>query len=124
MPGLTTDGNDVLGVREVSRSAIERARRGEGPTLLECKTYRWYFHAMRAERPPETRPAAEVASWKARDPIARLTTDLIAQRLLSESEVGGLQRQVLADLDAAVAFAEASPFPDPSDILVDMFAIT
>jgi len=124
MPGLTTDGNDVLGVREVSRTAIDRARRGEGPTLLECKTYRWYFHAMRAERPPETRPAAEVASWKARDPIARLSTDLIAQRLLSESEVGALQRQVLADLDAAVAFAEASPFPDPKDILVDMFATT
>jgi TPP-dependent pyruvate/acetoin dehydrogenase alpha subunit len=77
---------------------------------------------MRAERPPETRPAEEVASWKARDPIARLTTDLISQRLLSESDVGGLQRQVLADLDAAVAFAEASPFPDPRDILVDMFA--
>jgi len=122
MPGLTVDGNDVLGVREVSRTAIERARRGEGPTLLECKTYRWYFHAMRAVRPPETRPADEIAAWKARDPIARMSTELISRRVLSESELGGLQRQVQADLEAAVAFAEASPFPDAGDILVDMFA--
>ncbi len=122
MPGLTIDGNDVLGVRETSRTAIERARRGEGPTLLECKTYRWYFHAMRATRPPETRPADEVATWKARDPIARMATDLIARRLISESDVGGLQREAHAALQEAVAFAEASPFPDPKDILVDMYA--
>lgn len=122
LPGLTVDGNDVLAVRESSRTAIERARRGEGPTLLECKTYRWYFHAMRNAPPPETRPAAEISAWKARDPIAHLATDLIARRLLSESEVGALQRQVHTDLQAAVAFADASPFPDPKDILVDLFA--
>ena len=122
LPGLTIDGNDVLGVREATRTAIDRARRGEGPTLVECKTYRWYFHAMRNAPPPETRPAAEIAQWKERDPIARLATDLIAQRLLSESDLGGLQRQVHADLREAVAFADASAFPDPKDILVDMYA--
>jgi acetoin:2,6-dichlorophenolindophenol oxidoreductase subunit alpha len=122
MPGVTVDGNDVLAVHDASRSAIDRARRGEGPTLLECKTYRWYFHAMRAVRPPETRPADEITAWKARDPIARLSADLIARRLLSESDFDGLQKQVHADLQAAVAFADASPFPDPKDILVDMFA--
>jgi pyruvate dehydrogenase E1 component alpha subunit len=116
------DGNDVLAVHDASRSAIDRARRGEGPTLLECKTYRWYFHAMRAVRPPETRPSDEITAWKARDPIARLSADLIARRLLSESDFDGLQRQVHADLQAAVAFADASPFPDAKDILVDMFA--
>jgi pyruvate dehydrogenase E1 component alpha subunit len=122
IPGVTVDGNDVLAVHDASRSAIDRARRGEGPTLLECKTYRWYFHAMRAVRPPETRPADEITAWKARDPIARLSADLIARRLLSESDFEGLQRQVHADLQAAVTFADASPFPDPKDILVDMFA--
>ncbi len=122
MPGVTVDGNDVLAVHDASRSAIDRARRGEGPTLLECKTYRWYFHAMRAVRPPETRPAEEISAWKARDPITRLSADLIARRLISESDFDGLQRQVHADLQAAVAFADASPFPDPKDILVDMFA--
>jgi TPP-dependent pyruvate/acetoin dehydrogenase alpha subunit len=122
LPGVTVDGNDVLAVREASGKAIERARRGEGPTLLECKTYRWYFHSMRAVRPPETRPADEVAAWKACDPIARYATHLIAEQQLSESEVGGLQRDVARQLEDAVAFAEASPFPDPKDLLADMFA--
>ncbi len=122
LPGVSIDGNDVMAVREAAREAVERARRGEGPTLLECKTYRWYFHAMRNTPPPETRPAAEIAQWKERDPIARLAADLIAQRLITESALGGLHRQVQIDLQAAVAFADASPFPDPKDILVDMFA--
>ena len=122
LTGLTIDGNDVLAVREAARAAVDRARRGEGPSLLECKTYRWYFHAMRNTPPPETRPAAEIAEWKERDPIARLAADLIARRLISESDLGSLQRQVQADLQEAVAFAENSPFPDPRDILVDMFA--
>ena len=122
LPGFTIDGNDVLVVREAAGAAVDRARRGEGPTLLECKTYRWHFHAMRNTPPPETRPAAEIAEWKERDPIARLAADLIAQRLLTESDLGGLQGQVQIDLQEAVAFADASPFPDPKDILVDMFA--
>jgi pyruvate dehydrogenase E1 component alpha subunit len=122
LPGVTVDGNDALAVCEAARAAVERARQGAGPTLLECKTYRWYFHAMRNAPPPETRPAAEIAAWKERDPIARLAADLIAQRVISESDLGGLQRQVHADLQAAVAFADASPFPDPNDILVDMYA--
>jgi pyruvate dehydrogenase E1 component alpha subunit len=122
LPGTAIDGNDVLGVCEAARGAIERARRGEGPTLLECKTYRWHFHAMRNAPPPETRPAAEIAAWKERDPIARLATDLIARRVMTESDLGGLQRQVQVALEGAVAFADASPFPDPKDILVDMFA--
>lgn len=122
LPGLTIDGNDVLAVCEATRAAVDRARRGEGPFLLECKTYRWYFHAMRNTPPPETRPAAEIAQWKERDPIARLAADLIARRLITESDLGSLQRQVQADLQEAVAFADASPFPDPKDILVDMFA--
>ena len=122
MPGLTIDGNDVLAVCEAARAAVERARRGEGPFLLECKTYRWYGHSVRNTPPPETRPAAEVAEWKERDPIARLAADLIAQRLITESDLGSLQRQVQTDLQEAVAFADASPFPDPKDILVDMYA--
>jgi TPP-dependent pyruvate/acetoin dehydrogenase alpha subunit len=122
MPGITIDGNDVLAVRTSTGEAIDRARRGEGPTLVECKTYRWHFHAMRNAPPPETRPAAEIAQWKERDPIARLATDLIAQRVITESDLGGLNREVHIALQEAVAFADASPFPDPGDILVDMFA--
>jgi TPP-dependent pyruvate/acetoin dehydrogenase alpha subunit len=122
MPGVIVDGNDVLEVRKSSGEAVERARRGDGPTLVECKTYRWHFHAMRHAIPPETRPAEEVAHWKERDPVARLATDLIARRVMSESELGGLHTAVRVALEEAVAFADASPFPDPKDVLADMFA--
>jgi len=122
MPGVIVDGNDVLEVDAATREAVGRARRGEGPSLLECKTYRWYFHAMRATPPPETRPADEILAWKARDPIARLEQHVLGRGLLSADEIGVIRKGVNADLDAAVAFAERSPFPDPKDLLVDMFA--
>ena len=122
MPGVIVDGNDVLAVRAAAREAGARARRGEGPTLLECKTYRWHFHAMRAAVPPETRAADEIAAWKGRDPIARLERHGLDQALLSGDAIAAMRAGVKADLDAAVAFAEQSPFPDPKDLLVDMFA--
>jgi pyruvate dehydrogenase E1 component alpha subunit len=106
----------------VTREAVARPRGGDGPTLLECKTYRWHFHAMRATPPPETRPAGEILAWKGRDPIARLEQHVLGRGLLSAAEVGAIREGVKADLDAAVAFAEQSPFPDPKDLLVDMFA--
>jgi TPP-dependent pyruvate/acetoin dehydrogenase alpha subunit len=122
MPGVAVDGNDVLAVHAATGEAVARARRGDGPTLLECQTYRWHFHAMRAVKPPETRPAEEIAAWKARDPIARLEQHMIGQGLLTPAEIASLRTRVDADLDDAVAFADASPFPDPKDLLADMFA--
>ena len=122
MPGVIVDGNDVFEVEAATREAVARARGGGGPTLLECKTYRWHFHAMRAAPPPETRPADEIATWKARDPIARLQRHVLDRGLLSADEIGAIRERVSADLAAAVAFAEQSPFPDPKDLLVDMFA--
>jgi TPP-dependent pyruvate/acetoin dehydrogenase alpha subunit len=122
MPGVIADGNDVLAVEAAAREAVARARRGDGPTLLECKTYRWHFHAMRTTPPPETRPADEIAVWKGRDPIARLEQHVLGRGLLSAAEIAAMREGVEADLDAAVAFAEQSPFPDPKDLLVDMFA--
>ncbi len=122
MPGVVVDGNDVLAVRAATTEAVARARRGEGPSLLECQTYRWHFHAMRAAIPPETRPAGEIASWKARDPLARFEHEVLERGVLSAADITALRARVTADLDDAVAFAEASPFPDPKDLLVDMFA--
>ncbi len=122
IPGVVADGNDVLEVYAATGDAVARARRGEGPSLLECKTYRWHFHAMRATPPPETRPSDEIASWKARDPIARLEQHALGAGALSAAEMSAIRERVKADLDDAVAFAEASPFPDPKDLLVDMFA--
>jgi len=122
MPGVIVDGNDVLEVEAATREAVARARRGEGPSLLECKTYRWHFHAMRATPPPETRPVEEIATWKARDPIARLEQHVLGLGVLSAGAIATIREGVRTDLDAAVAFAERSPFPDPKDLLVDMFA--
>ena len=121
MPGVAVDGNDVLAVREAAAAAVSRAGRG-GPSLLDGPTYRWRFHGMRAAIPPETRPSEEVAAWTARDPIARLEHHLLEDGAVSPGEIATIRAQVAADLDAAVAFAEASPFPNPRDLLVDMFA--
>jgi TPP-dependent pyruvate/acetoin dehydrogenase alpha subunit len=122
MPGVIVDGNDVLAVHAATEDAVARARRGGGPSLLECKTYRWHFHAMRSAVPPETRAAEEITSWKARDPIARLEQHMLGQGMISETELGSIRERVAGDLAEAVAFADASPFPDPKDLLADMFA--
>jgi pyruvate dehydrogenase E1 component alpha subunit len=122
IPGVTADGNDVLAVRARTGEAVARARGGEGPSLIECQTYRWHFHAMRAAIPPESRPAEEIAAWKGRDPIARLEQHLLGAGVLTAGEIAAMRERVQADLDEAVAFAEASAFPDPKDLLVDMFA--
>jgi len=122
MPGVIVDGNDVLEVRAATDEAVARARGGEGPSLLECKTYRWHFHAMRAAVPPETRASDEILEWKARDPIARLERVALERGIVTAADVAAIRARVAADLEDAVAFAEASPFPDPKDLLVDMFA--
>jgi TPP-dependent pyruvate/acetoin dehydrogenase alpha subunit len=124
MPGVSVDGNDVLAVRDATSAAVERARRGEGPTLLHCRTFRWLFHAMRDAPPPETRATDLLAAWTARDrdPIARLEDHLTGQGVVTESALRTMRDEVRRDLEAAVAFAEASPYPDPNDLLVDMFA--
>jgi pyruvate dehydrogenase E1 component alpha subunit len=122
MPGVIIDGNDVLEVYAATGDAVVRARRGDGPSLLECKTYRWHFHAMRNTPPAETRASDEILSWKARDPIARLEQHGLERNVLSVAEIGTMRERVKRALDEAVAFAERSPFPDPKDLLVDMFA--
>jgi len=122
MPGVVADGNDVLEVYARTGEAVARARRAEGPSLLECKTYRWHFHAMRNTPPPETRPSDEILEWKARDPIARFERFGIDRGLVSAADIVTIRDRVKTDLDEAVAFADQSPFPDPKDLLGDMFA--
>jgi len=122
--GVGVDGNDVLAVRDATTQAVDRARRGDGPTLLHCKTFRSLFHAMRDAPPPETRAPELLAQWKARDhdPVARFEDVLSARGLLGAADVTAIRDQVKRDLDAAVEFADKSPYPDPADLLVDMFA--
>ena len=124
MPGVSVDGNDVLAVREATGEAVGRARQGAGPTLIHCKTFRSLFHAMRDVPPPETRSADLLAAWRGRDrdPITRFEDNLTGNGIVTAAEVLAIRGQIKRDLDAAVDFADASPYPDPKDLLVDMFA--
>ena len=122
IPGVIVDGNDVLAVFEAASEAVARARRGEGPTLIECKTYRWKPHTERIGQ-PDPRDPAEIASWKAKDPIKRLVEHLKSQQgQLTDEEVEAMDRDVLAAIESAVDFAKSSPFPKPEAALEDVFA--
>ena len=121
MPGVTVDGNDAAEVYTVMREAVERARAGEGPSLLECMTYRWGQHSMRANlRDP--RPEDEFAEWKARDPIPRLEEELVRSRHLGRRRLDEIGETVRANLEAAVAFGRASPEPSPDLLSTAVYA--
>ena len=120
IPGVTVDGNDVLAVYEAAGKAVARARKGEGPTLVECKTYRWYGHV---EGDPQTyKPKGEVEEWKKKDPIPRFRNKLIEMGVLTEKEAAKIDQGILEEIDKAVKFAEESPLPDPEETLADVFA--
>ncbi len=122
IPGVIVDGNDIFAVHEAATQAVARARAGEGPTLIECKTYRWGRHTERPTQ-AEPRPAAEVAAWKLKDPIPRLKAALQEhQGQLSDEEWEEMDREILARIESAVTFAKASPFPKPEAALDDVFA--
>jgi TPP-dependent pyruvate/acetoin dehydrogenase alpha subunit len=119
-PGLVVDGNDVLAVYEATQEAIGRARRGEGPTLIECKTYRWLGHSI--NDPQEYRTAEEVEGWKKRDPIQRLENSLRQKGLLDDGKVKEIYRAVDEEIEEGVRFAEASPPPVFEDALASVYA--
>lgn len=122
IPGKVVDGNDIFAVYEAASEAIARARAGQGPTLIECKTYRWRPHTERLNQ-PDYRPKEEIEAWKKKDPIARLVTHLKSQQgQLTEDEWQAMDRDILAQIERSVAFAEASPFPKPEDALADVYA--
>jgi TPP-dependent pyruvate/acetoin dehydrogenase alpha subunit len=119
MPGVVVDGNDVVAVYEVAKESVERARAGEGPTLVECKTYRWRTHF---EGEPDTyRPPEEVAAWRAREPIAPFRKMLIDQKIFKQKDLDLIDEAVIDDLDQAVEFARNSPLPRPEDALQDLW---
>jgi pyruvate dehydrogenase E1 component alpha subunit/2-oxoisovalerate dehydrogenase E1 component alpha subunit len=110
--GEVVDGNDAIAVYEVARAAVERARSGGGPTLLECKTYRMKGHAEHDAQAYVD--AAELARWREMDPLARLAKALVESGILSGADLRAAHEEIERGLDADVAFAETSPFPDPS----------
>lgn len=122
IPGVVVDGMDVLAVHEVAAEAVARARRGEGPSLIECKTYRFYDHVFREWLPgKDPRPPAEVASWRSRDPILHFRNVLLGRGVLTAAEADSIVEQTRAAIEEAVKFAEASPYPDGSALFEDLF---
>jgi TPP-dependent pyruvate/acetoin dehydrogenase alpha subunit len=121
IPGVVVDGNDIFAVHQAANAAVERARAGLGPTLIECKTYRHRGHTERRGQ-PDPRDAAEIESWKGRDPIALLVRRLRDQGELDDSGLAAMEGEVMGALEAAVAFAEASPFPVAENATDDVFA--
>ena len=122
MPGVVVDGMDVAAVYEAAGESIARARAGEGPTLLECKTYRYYDHVGVRGMGLVYRTDDEVIEWKKRDPIDLFESRLAEQGILSAEQIKAVHDEVLAEISKAIEFAESSPFPDPSSILEDVYA--
>ncbi|MHB9023841.1 MAG: thiamine pyrophosphate-dependent dehydrogenase E1 component subunit alpha [Armatimonadota bacterium] len=117
------DGNDVLEVVELARQAIERAREGEGPTLLELSTYRWREHCgPNYDNQIGYRTEEEFECWKARCPVCGFEERLRAEGLLDAASVESLRAEIAAELDAAWEFAARSPFPDPAELLDGIYA--
>ena len=116
-PGVQVDGNDVLAVHTAAREAVARARAGEGPTLIECVTYRLGVHTT-ADDPTKYRSAEEVAEWERKDPLTRFGAYLQKRNLLDE----GLEARVDAEIAEAVARFEALPPPDPRTLFDHVYA--
>jgi pyruvate dehydrogenase E1 component alpha subunit len=118
--GVTVDGNDVLAVYEATSEAVNRARNGEGPTIIECKTYRQKGHSR--FDPAAYRPKAEVEEWLKKDPVIRFKNKLAENGTLTEQEAEKLSREAKEAVEDAVKFAIESPFPQPEEALEDVYA--
>jgi 2-oxoisovalerate dehydrogenase E1 component len=118
VPGVIVDGQDVLAVFRAVSDAVVRARAGEGMTLIEAKTYRWYGHSRSDPRAYRTRE--EEAQWKARDPIGVLCQHMVKEGLFSGEEVEALIAKGKATIEEATRFAQGSPWPDPAAVAEDV----
>lgn len=120
IPGNVVDGNDVLAVYEAACKAVERARAGSGPSLIECKTYRHKGHSR--VDPAKYRPKEEVEEWRAKDPIKQLRHKLLQMDTSLETEIEEIEKEVSAEVEEAVKFAMDSPFPAPEEATEDVYA--
>ncbi|GBF79811.1 pyruvate dehydrogenase E1 component alpha subunit [Aphanothece sacrum FPU1] len=120
MVGVEVDGMDVLAVRKVAQEAVERARAGEGPTLIEALTYRFRGHSL--ADPDELRSPDEKQFWGGRDPIEKLGAYLVKNKLADQEELKAIKVKIQGVIDEAVKFAEDSPEPDASELYRYVFA--
>jgi len=120
-PGIQVDGNDILAVYVAAHEAVARARSGDGPTLIECVTYRLSVHTT-ADDPLRYRDETEVRQWEARDPLLRFTTYLEGRALLDPARRAALEGEVRDEIKTAVERFEAAPSPDPLDMFDHLYA--
>ncbi len=120
-PGVRVDGNDVLAVYEAVQQAAAQARAGKGPTLVECVTYRMRSHCE-ARAPDYLRDPAELVEWSARDPLEHYEAYLCGRGLLTEESKANIAAAARVEMDAAIEFAESSPFPPIEDVGTGTYA--
>ncbi len=121
LPGVMVDGNDVLAVFQAAGEAVRRARAGEGPTLLECKTYRTRAHSE-GMRDAGYRTTDEITAWKARDPIKAFETKLVDGGTATPAELEQIDAEVKAMAEEAAAFAVNSPMPEPASVAAHVYS--
>jgi pyruvate dehydrogenase E1 component alpha subunit len=120
IPGKVVDGNDVFAVADAVEEAVAFARKGNGPSLLECRTYRWKGHSKSDANLYRTRE--EIDGWKRRCPIRRLVERMIRDGIITSAEAQAIDERAKADIETAVAFAQSSPEPDLSEAATDVYA--
>ncbi len=120
IPGMTVDGMDVLAVFQTVGEAVSKAREGEGPSMIECKTYRYHGHF--GGDPQTYKPKEEVEEWLKKDPIPRYRKYLIDNAVLTQEEADTINEEVAEEIEKAVKFAKESPYPAPEEALEDVFA--
>jgi TPP-dependent pyruvate/acetoin dehydrogenase alpha subunit len=123
IPGVIVDGQDVLAVHEAVSAAVERARSGQGPTLVEAKTYRYceHFESLGMAPVPAYRTEAEIAAWRSRDPIEIFSKHLLDAGKLTSQQLQEITWAVAAEVRAAVEFSDRSVAPDPKALFEDLF---
>jgi len=124
IPGVLVDGQDAIAMYEAVSVAVERARAGQGPSLVEGRTYRYEDHSLglgRIVRDPY-RDQEEVEEWKKRDPIIIHKARLLEQSIATQAEIDQVEEEVREQIAEAITFAKESPYPEPSALFEDMFA--
>lgn len=122
MRGCMVDGNDVMAVYEAAQEAIALARRGEGPILMECKTYRWRGHYEgEGDRTHAYRTNEEIEEWMKKCPIERVRRKLLEEGLSGKDDFEKIEIDIQKEIEEAIQFAESSPFPDPKDALTGLY---
>ncbi len=124
MPGVVVDGQDVIAVHEAVQAAVDRARAGDGPSLIECKTYRYRVHSegSRDISHTELRPQEEIEAWKKRDPIKLFQEKLFQQDILTPADIDRIEREATAEMNEIERFAMESPQPTPDTLQKALYA--